>query len=155
MAQPIPPDFHSVTPHLIVRGCDEAIRFYVAAFGATELFRMPGPEGKVMHAELRIGNSIIMLADESPQWKCLSPLSIGGTSTALHLYVEDCDATFQRALDAGATSIMPLSDMFWGDRYGKVADPFGHEWSIATHIEDVSPEEMARRGAAAMKEMCA
>lgn len=146
MAKPIPEGYHTITPYLIVKGADEAIEFYKKAFGAEELFRMPGPDGRgVMHAELRIGDSIIMLADESPDRGYLGPLTRGGATSSLLLYVEDADASFARAIAAGATEKMPVSDMFWGDRYGQVRDPFGHDWSIATHTEDVAPEEMARR----------
>lgn len=154
MAKPIPDGFSSVTPHLRVRDGDKAIAFYKKTFGAVELFRMPDPSGKLMHAELRIGNATIMLSDEYPDWQAPSPQSIGGTGLALHIYTEDCDAMFRRAVEAGATALMPPADMFWGDRYGKLLDPFGHEWSIATHLEDVSPEELERRGQQAMKEWC-
>jgi PhnB protein len=146
MAKPIPDGYHTVTPYLIVKGAGEAIEFYKKAFGAEELFRMPGPDGRgVMHAEIRIGDSVIMLADEFPDRGYLSPLARGGATSSLLLYVEDVDASFARAIAAGATEKMPVSDMFWGDRYGQVSDPFGHDWSIATHKEDVAPEDMARR----------
>ena len=146
MAKPIPDGYHTVTPYLIVKGAGEAIEFYKKAFGAEELFRMPGPGGRgVMHAEIRIGDSVIMLADEFPDRGYLSPLARGGATSSLLLYVEDVDASFARAIAAGATEKMPVSDMFWGDRYGQVSDPFGHDWSIATHKEDVAPEDMARR----------
>lgn len=146
--KPVPDGFHTVTPHLVIKGAAKAIDFYKKAFGAEEISRMPGPDGdSVMHAMIRIGNSFIMLADEFPDWKCLGPQSIGGTPVVIHLYVDDADATFKQAVDAGATATMPVDNTFWGDRYGKVTDPFGHEWSIATHVEDVSPREMQKRAA--------
>lgn len=140
--KPIPDDMHSVTPHLVCAGASDAIEFYKKAFGATEMARMPGPGGKLMHAMVRIGDSNVMLVDEVPEWKSLGPKMLKGTPVTLHLYVEDCDAVFKRATDAGATPIMPLADMFWGDRYGIVEDPFGHRWSIATHKRDMSPEQV-------------
>lgn len=155
MAKPIPDGYHSLTPHLVVRDAARAIDFYKRAFGATEIARMAGPGGKVMHAEIQIGDSRLMLADEFPQMKCMSPLSIGGTGTTIHLYVEDADSAFKRAVDAGATTQMPLADMFWGDRYGQVVDPFGHQWSIATHKRDMTEAEMRKAGEEAMKQMSA
>jgi PhnB protein len=146
----IPRGFHAVTPSLVVRGADRAIAFYKNAFGAKERNRMPGPDGKLMHAEIQIGDSIVMLADEFPEMGSRSPQSVGGASASLLIYTKDVDALFQRALSAGATVQMPLTDMFWGDRYAKVVDPFGHEWELATHVEDVTPKEMAKRGAASM-----
>ncbi len=144
--KPIPEGFHTITPHLTVRNGEKAIDFYQRAFGA-EIRRFAlGPDGKsLMHADLKIGDSILMLVDEMPDWNVLSPLTIGGSAVTIHLYVEDVDAAFQRAVDAGAKVKMPLADQFWGDRYGEVVDPFGHQWSIATHIEDPSPEEIAKR----------
>lgn len=139
-----PPGYQTVTPAIIVRGASDAIDFYRRAFGAEEIHRMAGPEGSVMHAEIRIGTSIVMLGDENPQWGMLSPLSTNGVSSSLHLYVDDADAVFERALREGAKVRMPMEDAFWGDRYGKVIDPFGHEWGIATHVKDLSPEEMQR-----------
>ena len=154
VAQPavkaIPEGMHSLTPHLICAGAADAIAFYVKAFNAVELGRMPGPDGKLIHAMLRIGDSPLMLVDEFPQWGSKSPATLGGTPVSIHLYVENADAAFQQAVDAGASVRMPLADMFWGDRYGVVVDPFGHQWSIATHIKDMSPEEMAAAGKAAM-----
>ena len=145
-ANPIPEGFHTATPHLVIRGASDAIEFYKRAFGAEEISRMPGPGGLLMHAEIKIGNSIIMLVDEMPQMeRWLSPSSLNGTTMGIALYVEDCDALFQRAVEAGATVSLPMMDAFWGDRYGKVTDPFGHEWEIMTHKEDVSPEEMEER----------
>ena len=145
---PIPARHHSVTPSLTVRGGSDAIAFYVKAFGAKELARMPGPDGKLMHAELRIGDSMIMLADEFPEMGTRSPQTVGGTSTTLMIYVKDVDAAFRRAVEAGAKVTMPLADQFWGDRYGQLSDPFGHNWAMGTHKEDVSPKEMVRRMAA-------
>ena len=154
VAQPavkaIPEGMHSLTPHLICAGAADAIAFYVKAFNAVELGRMPGPDGKLIHAMLRIGDSPLMLVDEFPQWGSKSPATLGGTPVSIHLYVENADAAFQQAVDAGASVRMPLADMFWGDRYGVVVDPFGHQWSIATHIKDMSPEEMVAAGKAAM-----
>ena len=141
-ATPIPAGYHSVTPAIIVRGAPAAIDFYKRVFGAEELSRMAGPDGTVMHAEIRIGDSVIMLGEESPQWGALSPMSTNGNSSSLHLYVDDADTVFERALGAGAKVRQPLEDAFWGDRYGKVTDPFGHDWGIATHVKDVTPEEM-------------
>ncbi|MBU6441653.1 MAG: VOC family protein [Betaproteobacteria bacterium] len=133
---------HSLTPHLICRGAAEALDFYVRAFGAVELVRLPGPDGRLMHATLRVGDANLMLVDEMPEWGALGPLALGGTPVTLHLYVDDVDASFQRAVAAGATPKMPPADMFWGDRYGQVIDPYGHRWSIATHVRDVPPEQM-------------
>lgn len=138
---PIPEGFTTVTPHIVVRGAAKAIEFYRAAFGAEELCRMPGPDGSIMHAELRIGNARVMLCDEFPE-VARSPQSIGGSPVTLHLYVADVDAAAARAVKAGATVTMPIADQFWGDRYGKLRDPFGHSWSVATHIKDPTPEEM-------------
>lgn len=148
--RPIPEGYHTLTPALIVNNAAAAIEFYKRGFGAEELGRMSAPDGqKVFHAEIRIGDSKVMLADEFPEMgDCLSPTSIGGTASSLHIYVEDADAVFQRAVEAGATVAMPLMDAFWGDRFGKLIDPFGHHWSIATHIEDVTEEEMHRRAVA-------
>jgi uncharacterized glyoxalase superfamily protein PhnB len=139
--RPIPEGFHTVTPHLICAGAADAIEFYKKAFGAVEVGRMPGPGGKVMHAQLRIGDSPIMLADDFPD-RVHGPLALKGTPVFIHLYVDDADAVFAQALEAGAKPVMPLADMFWGDRYGQLQDPFGHVWSIATHQRDVTPEQM-------------
>ena len=147
---PIPDGYHSVTPYLTVRGAARAIDFYKRAFGAKELMRMPGADGKnVMHAELKIGDSIIFLSDEMPGGSTRSPESLGGASGYQYLYVKDVDATFKRAVDAGARVLMPVADMFWGDRFGRLADPFGHEWGLSTHKEDLTPDEIARRAKAA------
>jgi PhnB protein len=146
----IPDGYRTLTPYLVVKGADKAIEFYKKAFGAEEICRMPGPDGKsVMHAELRIGDSMLMLSDEFPQGGSVSPATLKGTTSAIHVYVNDVDSIFNRAVSAGAKAAMPLQDMFWGDRFGKLTDPFGHSWSLATHKEDVSPEEMQKRAAAA------
>lgn len=139
---PIPPGMHTITPHLVCAGAADAIEFYKKAFNAQELGRLQGPDGKLMHALIKIGDSMAMLVDEYPEWGSLGPNARNGTSVTLHLYVEDADRQFQQAVDAGCTVRMPLDDMFWGDRYGIVQDPFGHQWSIATHVRDVSPEEI-------------
>ena len=139
---PIPPGMHSVTPHLVCAGAADAIAFYKKAFNAQELAQLAGPDGKLMHGLIKIGDSMLMLVDEYPQWDSLGPKARNGTSVTLHLYVEDADAQFKQAIDAGCEVRMPLADMFWGDRYGVVQDPFGHLWSIATHVRDVSPEEI-------------
>jgi PhnB protein len=138
---PIPEGMHSVTPHLICAGASDAIEFYKKAFNAVELSRMPGPGGKVMHASIRIGDSVVMLVDESPEWGMLGPKARKGSSVYIHLYVDDVDAFTARAVAAGATVTMPVADMFWGDRYGQLEDPFGHLWSVATHVRDMTPEE--------------
>ena len=140
--KPIPDGMHSVTPHLICAGAADAIEFYKKAFGAVELARLPGPQGKLMHAMIRIGDSAVMLVDESPECGMLSPKSLKGSAVTIHLYVENADATIESAVTAGAKITMPVQDMFWGDRYGKLEDPFGHQWSVSTHVRDVSPEEM-------------
>jgi PhnB protein len=142
--KPIPEGYHSITPHLVVRNADQAIEFYKRAFDAKELYRMPTPDGKVMHAEIKIGNSMLMLVDEFPQWNCMGPQSLGGSSVTIHLYVEDADALFVQAREAGAAVKMPIEDTFWGDRFGKVTDPFGHDWSIATRKRDLTPEEIQK-----------
>jgi PhnB protein len=149
-AKPVPEGFHTATPYLIINGAAEAIEFYKQAFGAKETLRHADPSGKVQHAEIRIGDSPIMMTDETPeypQWK--SPQSRGGTPVHIYLYVEDADALFKQAIAAGAKELLPMKDQFYGDRSGGVTDPFGHVWYIATHIEDVSAEELAKRAAAA------
>jgi PhnB protein len=151
--KPIPEGYRSVTPTLAVDGAAEAIEFYKRAFGAKERMRMPGPDGKIAHAELEIGDSVVMLSDPFPQSTVKPPTELGGTSMGVFLYVDDVDAVVQRALDLGATVTMPVADMFWGDRFGSISDPFGHSWSIATHKEDVPPEEMAERAKEAMASM--
>ena len=147
--KPIPDGYHSVTPYLAIKGAAEAIEFYKKAFGATELFRMPQPDGKIGHAEIKIGDSPIMLSDEFAELKHLAPQTLGGTSTALLIYVDDVDSVFKQAVAAGAVPEKPVEDKFYGDRAGTLVDPFGHRWHIATHTEDVAPEEMAERAAAA------
>ena len=150
--KPVPEGFHTATPYLVVRGADRAIDFYKRAFGAIERFRMPGPGGKIMHAEIQIGDSVLMLCDEFPEMGGNSPQALNGTPVSIFLYVENVDASFQRAVAAGATAQMPVQDMFWGDRYGKLADPYGHVWSLATHKEDLTEEEVGRRAAAAFSQ---
>ena len=149
MVNPIPDGYRRVTPYLIVDGAAAAIDFYSSVFGATERMRMDGPEGRVGHAELEIGDSVIMLADEHPEMNASGPRSTGGTPVSLHLYVEDVDSVFERAVEAGAKPLRPVEDQFYGDRLGSLEDPFGHHWSVATHVEDVSPEEMSKRMAEA------
>ena len=139
--KPIPDDMHTVTPHLVVAGAADAIEFYKKAFGAKEEARLPGPDGKIMHALVRINGSAVMLVDENPQWGMLGPKALKGTPVTIHLYVEDTDGFVGRAVKAGAKVTMPVADMFWGDRYGVIEDPFGHHWSVATHVRDVSMEE--------------
>jgi PhnB protein len=145
MAKPIPDGYHTVTPALTVKNGAEAIEFYKRALGANELMRFAGPDGKLMHAEIEIGNSKIMLGEEMPVQGCRAPASVGAASSSLYLYVEDVDKSFRRAVEAGAKAMMPPTDMFWGDRFGQIEDPSGHRWGLATHKEDPSPEEMARR----------
>jgi uncharacterized glyoxalase superfamily protein PhnB len=140
----IPEGYHSITPFMTVRDAARAIEFYKQAFGAVEKGVMKGPDGKVMHAELRIGDSIVMLTDEFPEFGSLSPQTSGGAGMGLHIYVEDVDSAFERAVKAGAKVEMPVSDMFWGDRYGKLSDPFGHKWSIATHTADLSSQQIEK-----------
>jgi PhnB protein len=153
--KPIPPDYHSVTPVLTVRGGMQALDFYKRALSVEERMRVPGPDGKrLMHAEFKIGDSVIMLCDEQPEM-CRGPQSLGGTTVSLYLYVEDVDKAFNRAVAAGAKVLMPVADMFWGDRVGKIADPYGHEWTLATHKEDVTPDEIKRRGEAFFAQMAA
>jgi PhnB protein len=151
--KPIPEGYHSVTPYLAVDGAARAIDFYKQAFGAEERLRMPGPDGSIAHAELQLGDSKLMLSDPFPQSQVKPPSERGGPTGSVFLYVEDVDATFDQAQEAGATVVSPLEDMFWGDRFGTLADPFGHVWSLATHKEDLSEEEMAERSKAAMAEM--
>lgn len=150
--KPIPEGYHTVTPYLIVNDAVGALEFYKKAFGATELMRMADPGGKVMHAEIKIGDSPIMLADEFPEMGARSPQSFGGSPVSILLYVEDVDAMASQAVAAGAKEIRAVQDQFYGDRSGTFADPFGHQWHISTHVEDVAPEEMEKRSAAAMKQ---
>ncbi len=149
---PIPPGYHTVTPYLICSGASAAIDFYKKAFGAKELFRMPGPDGKLMHAEIKINDSVVMLGDEMQEMGITSPATLKGTAVHLMIYSKNVDKAFAQATAAGAKVQMPPADMFWGDRYCKLVDPYGHCWSIATHVEDVSPKEMARRGAEFMSQ---
>jgi len=148
-AKSIPAGMHSVTPHLICAGAAKAIDFYTKAFGAVEEGRLPGPDGRIMHAAIRIGDSTVMLVDEMPEWGALGPKPLKGSPVPIHLYVDDVDGFVARAVKAGAKVTMPVADQFWGDRYGKLEDPFGHHWSVATHVRDVSPDEMQK----AMREM--
>lgn len=140
--EPIPPRYRAITPHIVVSSCEDAIPFYSKAFGAHERFRMPDPSGRIMHAEIQIGDCVLMLAGEMLEMDCKSPRTLGGSPVTLHLYVEDTDAAYRRALDAGAGAAMPPADMFWGDRYARVIDPFGHTWAIATHQHDLTHEEI-------------
>ena len=142
--KPIPDDMHTVTPHLICAGAAAAIEFYKKAFNAVEEARLPGSKGRIMHAMIRIEGSAVMLVDEMPEWGALSPKSLKGSPVTIHLYVKDTDAFVARAVAAGAKITMPVADMFWGDRYGKLEDPFGHHWSVGTHMRDVSMEEAQR-----------
>ena len=155
MTKPVPEGFHSLNAYLAVDDAAAAIEFYKRAFGANERSRIPGPDGKIGHAELEIGDSVVMLADPFPESSYAAPKQLGGTSVGLLLYTEDVDATVQKATDAGGTISMPVQDMFWGDRFGQVTDPFGHVWQIATHVEDVPPAEMEERAKAAMAAMTA
>jgi PhnB protein len=148
MANPIPEDYPRVTPYLIVDGADAAIEFYSSVLGAQERVRMAGPDGKIGHAELGIGDSVIMLADEHLEMDIRGPRTVGGTPVVVHVYVEDSDSVFERAIQAGAKSLRPVEDKFYGDRSGQFEDPFGHRWDVATHVEDVPPEEMSKRAAA-------
>ncbi len=141
---PIAKGFHSVTPHLTLKNAAQAIDWYRKAFGAKELLRMPGPGGSVMHAEIKIGDSVVMFSDESPQSAEKAPESAGASTASLMIYTPDVDKTFQRAVTQGAKTVMPPTDMFWGDRFGTLHDPFGHAWSIATHTKDLSPKEMQK-----------
>ena len=144
----IPDGYYSLTPYLVCKGAGKAIDFYTRVFGAQEIIRMPGPGGQIMHAEVKIGNSMLMLSDENKEQGALSPETIGGSASSIMFYTDDVDAVFNRAVAAGAKGAMPPADMFWGDRMGQLVDPFGHRWAIATHKEDVSPDEMQKRMAA-------
>ncbi len=146
-AQPIPDGYPRIAPYLYIDGAADAIAFYTAVLGATERMRMPGPDGRIGHAELQLGDSVLMLADEFPEMGILAPGSIGGSPVSLSVYVEDVDTVFRRALEAGAHELRPIENQFYGDRSGQFVDPFGHRWTVATHMEDVPPHEMARRAA--------
>jgi PhnB protein len=150
--QPVPKGYHTVTPYLIVKGAANAIEFYKKAFGATETMRLADPSGRIGHAEIKIGDSAIMLADEAPQMNARGPLTIGGTAVMMMLYVTDVDTLFRRAIAAGGKEVRPLQDQFYGDRSGTLSDPFGHIWTIATHKEDIAPEEINRRFEAMAKQ---
>ena len=150
MAKPIPDNYPRLTPYLIVDGAGAAIDFYCSVLGAQESLRMPAPDGRIGHAELRLGDSMIMLADENAQMDSRGPRAIGGTPVSLHVYVEDSDAVFERAVQAGARALRAVEDRFYGDRSGQFEDPFGHRWDVSTHVEDVPPEEMSKRAAAEM-----
>jgi len=150
MTKPIPEGYPRLTPYLIVDGASAAIDFYGSVLGASERMRMPMPNGRIGHAELELGDSLLMLADENPDMDIRGPASLGGTPVSMHLYVEDADAVFARALEAGAKALRPVEDRFYGDRSGQFEDPFGHRWDVSTHVEDVPPEEMSKRAEAAM-----
>ncbi len=152
-AKPIPEGYHTVTPYLAVEDAAQAIEYYKNVFGAKELVRMDAPGGAIGHAELEVGDSRVMLSDPFPQSSTKPPKELGGTSVSVFMYVEDVDAVVKQAVDAGAKVLMDVADQFWGDRFGTIQDPFGHSWSIATHVEDLTPEEIAERGRAAMAEM--
>lgn len=149
--KPVEDGMHTVTAHLVIAGAADALEWYKKAFGAEEIMRMPGPDGRLWHAMMRIGDSMVMLADEFPDYGSVGPAALKGSPVTLHLSVDNVDAQFKRAVDAGAKVKMALADMFWGDRYGQVEDPFGHQWSMATHIRDVAPDEMMK----AMQQACA
>ena len=142
---PIPADYAGITPYLSVKGAADAIEFYKKAFGATEMMRLANPDGTLGHAELKIGDALIMLADEYPDYGNLSPKTLGGSAVRLHMYVEDVDAFFEKAIAAGAKVLIPVADQFYGDRSGRLEDPFGHVWLVSTHVEDVEPEDMQQR----------
>ncbi len=148
--KPIPDGYPQVTPYLCIDGASAAMEFYGTVFGATERMRIPAPDGKIGHAELQIGDSVIMLSDEFPEMGMRGPKALGGTAVTLSVYVDDVDAVFDQAVDAGAKALRPVEDQFYGDRSGQFEDPFGHRWSVASHVEDVSPDEMARRAAETM-----
>lgn len=144
--KPIPEGFHTITPSLVVSPAKDAIQFYKKAFDAKEIYQFPSPDGKIIHSQIKIGDSFVMIADEFPLMGTRSPMTVGGTSVTMHLYVKDSDKIFNQAVKAGATIIMPIMDTFWGDRYGLVHDPFGHAWAISTHKRDMLPEELRKAG---------
>jgi PhnB protein len=149
--KPIPDGYHTVTPSLTIRGAADAIDFYKRAFNAIECYRVAAPDGKIMHAEIRIGDSVVMVSEEFPEWGALGPQSLGGSATTLRLYVDDVDSLAAQAVAAGCTVLRPVENQFWGDRTGMFVDSFGHRWSIASHVEDVSPDEIRRRMSAFMQ----
>jgi PhnB protein len=151
--RPIPEGYHSITPYLIVKDCAKAIEFYRKSFGAEARFRMDTPDGRIGHAELKIGDSVLMLADEFPEMKSLSPQSIGGSPVSIFLYVDDVDTVFNRAVSSGSRILSPVKDQFWGDRHGRVEDPYGHVWEISTHKKDLSADELKKAADAEFKEM--
>ena len=154
--KPIPPGYHTLVPHLVIKGASQAIDFYKKAFGAEEVMRIPTPDGKLLHSELKIGDSRLFMADEMPMDGCTkSPQTLGGSPVVLHLWSENADATFNTAVKAGAKVIMPMWDAFWGDRYGQVLDPFGHVWSIATHMKDLTADQIRKAGEEAMAQFVA
>ena len=148
---PIPQGMHTITPHLVCAGAAKAIDFYKQAFGATEQGRMPSPDGRLMHAAVKIGDSTVILVNEIPKWNALGPKTLKNSPITIHLYVDDVDSVVARAVKAGAKVTMPVADQFWGDRYGKLEDPFGHHWSVATHVRDLTPEEMKQAMASMQK----
>jgi uncharacterized glyoxalase superfamily protein PhnB len=152
-AKAIPPGYHTVTPSIVVAGADRALDFYKKAFGAEEIMRFPGPDGTIMHAEMRIGDSVVMLGDEMPEQGGRSPKSIGGTPVSFFVYRENVDAAWQQAVDAGAKTIMPLADQFWGDRTGCLEDPFGHRWWLAQHVQDLTAEELQKNAESFFSQM--
>jgi PhnB protein len=151
--KPVADGVHTLTPHLICAGAADAMDFYKKAFGATEMMRVPGPDGRLMHGSVKIGDSLLMLVDEAPEWGALSPKALNGSPVTIHLSVPDVDAAIEKAVAAGATLAMPAADMFWGDRYGVIVDPFGHKWSVATHIRDMTQDEIVAAGREAMEKM--
>lgn len=154
--KPVPDGYYTVTPYMVVKGAAKALEFYKKAFGAEEIYRMDGPNGTIGHAEIQIGNSRIMMSDEFPMaGASYSPVTLKGTTMGIFLYLENVDAAFKKAVDAGCKVEMPLANRFWGDRYGKLTDPFGHQWSLGSHVEDVSPEEMKKRAKEAIAQMAA
>ena len=156
MAKAIPEGYHTVTPYIVVRGASAAIEFYKKVFDAKEVFRMAGPDGKsITHAEIRIGDSVVMLSEENEAWDSLGPQSRGGATGSLFMYVQDVDAAYDKAVKAGATAKMPPSDMFWGDRFGQLVDPFGQEWGLATHKEDLTEEQIAKKAKEFYSQMAA
>ena len=150
--KPVPDGYHTLTPYLIVRGGEKAIEFYKKAFGAVEELRLPTPDGKLMHAQIRIGGAPVLLVDEMPGWGVLGPKALKGSPVTIHLFVADVDAFVARAVKAGAEVTMPVADQFWGDRYGQIRDPFGHSWSVATHVRDLTPAEIGKAMKAMQKE---